>query len=70
MRAIDWIMGLEWSMGNGQCPTCHGNQPDRWAPHPCVPTKAHEGHKRECGLAEALRAFGIEPKYRDEGLSE
>lgn len=69
--AIAFLRRDEWTMGNGQCPTCQGLAPGRWAkrpnakgvfairpPHPCAPTPGYEGHKPGCTLAGALEALG------------
>lgn len=51
-------------MGNGQCPVCCGNKPGDWAPHPCVPTPAFEGHRKPCTLAMALEDLGEVVSYK------
>lgn len=52
--ALDYLLNLEYSMGNGQCPDCCGSNPklDWW-------TKTW-GHKKDCKLADALRCLGYE----------
>lgn len=61
--AIQYLRLIEWQMGNGQCPECGGHIPGEWAPHPCVPTEADEGHAQGCELAAALTAAGAVPVY-------
>lgn len=51
--AIRLLRAQEWSMGNGQCPSCHGVPPD-WFGHPCYLTPDRIGHRADCGLAAAL----------------
>jgi hypothetical protein len=63
-KTIKFLREKEWDMGNGQCDECCGNQPGEWAPHPCVPTPAHEGHEVGCGLAKALEELGEKVIYK------
>lgn len=63
MKAIKYLRNREWSMGNGQCPECHGSEPGKWAPHPCVKTKDEEGHQPKCSLAESLEELGEKVIY-------
>lgn len=66
MTALEFLRKDEWTMGNGQCPDCCGHAPGKWAPHPCVPTKAHEGHKPDCGRAAAITELGGAVVYATE----
>ena len=53
--AVAFLLSIEWSMGNGQCPACYGPHPSRkknWFPPDEV------GHKRNCPLARALIGLG------------
>jgi hypothetical protein len=61
---LTYLLGQEWSMGNGQCPACNGMRPGRWAPHPCCPTTEHEGHYADCILAASLKEQGEAPQFR------
>jgi len=63
-KTVAFLRKKEWSMGNGQCNECCGNEPGKWAPHPCVPTKEHEGHYPPCPLAEALKELEESVIYR------
>ena len=61
-----YLQRIEYSMGNGQCHECGGSKPGEWAPHPWVPTKADEGHRKDCLIALALIELGCKIKYRKE----
>lgn len=56
-KAIDYLRSKEWSMGNGQCPECHGTH-EGWFPHPCYMTPDTIGHKTDCPLANAIKDGG------------
>ncbi len=43
----------EWSMGNGQCPCCYGNKPNKGWWTDTV------GHKKECSLAGTMDKAGL-----------
>lgn len=58
--AIKYLTDKEWSMGNGQCPECHGVHAG-WHGHPCHMTTDTIGHKEDCTLAAALTAMGQSP---------
>lgn len=60
MSAASYLRGTEWSMGNGQCPECHG-VPASWHGHPRFLTANTIGHKADCPLAAALRDVGETP---------
>ena len=64
-KAVRWLLNLEWSMGNGQCPECCGLHAGWLADYfPGIGpryTKKDIGHKRGCGLAAALVALGRTP---------
>ena len=57
--AIGYLRGKEWSMGNGQCPDCHG-VPESSHGSLCHPTSDTIGHKADCALALALCGLGEE----------
>lgn len=70
-RSIEWLRGIEWSVGNGQCPQCHGLAPGKWArsakpkgvfalrkPNPHAPDSSYEGHLLGCPLARTLEWMG------------
>ncbi len=61
---ISFLRKREWKMGNGQCDDCLGNEPGAWAPHPCVPTKEHEGHELDCPVAMSLEELGATVIYK------
>lgn len=61
---IKFLRKDEWSMGNGQCHECCGNEPGKWYPHPCVPSPQHEGHAPNCDLAKALLELGQDVIFR------
>jgi hypothetical protein len=63
MTADEWLTKQEWSMGNGQCPECHGARPGYWYPHPCFTSADQEGHKQGCGLAEVMKQLGRTPQF-------
>lgn len=63
MKALSYLLSREWSMGNGQCPECHG-VPASWYPHPCYLTPDTIGHKHDCVLAASLKELGEEPLYK------
>lgn len=58
----DWLLDIEWRMGNGQCPQCYGLGPNfekeyKW-------TGFNRGpYKENCPLARALEELGGKPKY-------
>ena len=57
---VEFLRRREWSMGNGQCPECHG-APLEWVGHPCYagqdgPSKF--GHTAECPWAQMLEDAG------------
>jgi len=60
MKAIDYLRGKEWSMGNGQCPECCGVPPD-WHGHIVHLTGDTIGHEKKCPLASVLRDLGEVP---------
>ncbi len=66
-EAIVYLRSQEWGMGNGQCGCCGGHRPGYWAPHPCVPTKAHEGHYDSCELEAALRSLDVATQHVSAG---
>jgi len=45
----------EWSLGNGQCPDCHGCKPGFRADI--------VGHELNCQLAELMKIAGLSPVY-------
>lgn len=56
---------LEYEMGNGQCAVCCGANPNgQWDGHPCHPTRASQGHKKNCKLAKRLKLAGYKVVYR------
>lgn len=50
------IRDFEWSIGNGQCPACHGQKPDKGWWTDTV------GHREGCVLAEVMRMADLEPE--------
>lgn len=60
MSAKDYLLAMEWSMGNGQCPECCGVPAD-WLGHPCYKNADSLGHEKDCKLAAALVDVGEEP---------
>ena len=52
-------------MGNGQCDECCGNKPNRWAPHPCVPSTVFEGHRIGCDYAARMESMGLPVTYQE-----
>jgi hypothetical protein len=56
-KAIKQLRNMEWSMGNGQCPQCHGCRPNKgwW-------TKT-VGHQKNCGIALALKELGANVQF-------
>lgn len=63
MITITYLRRDEWSMGNGQCPECHGLAPDaRWDGHVCLRLSDWSaGHRAHCQLAAALQELGVQP---------
>jgi hypothetical protein len=61
--ALEWLRSEEWSMGNGQCPDCHG-VPESWLGHPCYPRQEMIGHRAHCPRAAAIRELGGVPFMR------
>jgi hypothetical protein len=62
MTALDYLLAHEWSMGNGQCPECHGVHAG-WYPHPCHMTPDTIGHKLDCPLAASILDVGGKPLF-------
>ena len=61
-KALAMLQQGEWSMGNGQCPDCHGCQPSEWwCDH--IPW----GHKPDCARAAAMQELGGKPLMISEG---
>ena len=60
--AFDYLRGLEWSMGNGQCPECHGVS-EAWTGDFRYPEIENTGHKRDCVLAAAILDVGGKCRY-------
>lgn len=67
--AATYLRKREWSMGNGQCPDCHG-VPASWHGHPCHMTAESIGHEKKCDLAAALVALGEKPLMKGEFTSD
>lgn len=66
--AATYFRKREWSMGNGQCPDCHG-VPEGWYGHHCYMTTESIGHEKQCDLAAALVALGEKPLMKGEFTS-
>ena len=58
-KALKFLRDKEWSMGNGQCPTCYG-VPESWFGHPLHMKPETIGHKDGCERAEAIKELGGE----------
>ena len=67
-EATKYLRKREWSMGNGQCPDCHG-VPQSWYGHPLHMEPGSIGHERGCALAAALRGLGDTPLMKGEFTS-
>lgn len=59
-KALAYLRNIEWSMGNGQCPECHGARAS-WYGHPCHRDPEGIGHRATCELAAAISALGEAP---------
>ena len=59
MSALDFLRKDEWSMGNGQCPDCHG-VPEKWFGHPLFLTADLIGHHPDRKMALAIQELGGE----------
>jgi len=57
---LDYLLKQEWSMGCGQCPECCG-KPESWFGNIHCLTADTIGHKKDCGLAEAIKELGGNP---------
>lgn len=69
-KAVEFLRGKEWTMGNGQCHSCTGMKPGLWYPHPCCTSPDQEGHKVGCTLAAALESLGEKVVYIGGGDEE
>lgn len=57
-HALEYLKSIEWSYGNGQCPSCYGCVPGKnWFPRDDV------GHKRDCKLARAINGLAEHVDY-------
>lgn len=54
------LLDKEWSLGNGQCPECHG-VPEDWLGHPLHLTADTIGHEKDCLMAATLVGLGKHP---------
>ena len=59
-KALQYLKDSEWSMGNGQCPECHGVH-EGWLGHPHHLTSEGIGHRVGCKLAASIKDVGGEP---------
>ena len=59
-KAVEYLRKLEWSMGNGQCPECHGLH-EKWHDEISHRNAEQIGHVAECNLAAALVDLGEKP---------
>ncbi len=59
-KTVQYFKDKEWSMGNGQCPDCHGVS-ESWHGHPLYKTSKEIGHKKGCKMAEMLTEMGQKP---------
>lgn len=57
---MGYLRDIEWSMGNGQCPSCHGVPPE-WHGHPLHMEASSIGHELDCALAKELAGAGEKP---------
>lgn len=57
MKTVKFLRGLEWSLGNGQCPECEG-VPESWHGHPMHETADTIGHEKDCPIATSLIELG------------
>lgn len=66
-ETVKYLREREWDFGHGQCGECWGTKPGAWAPHPCVPTKDYEGHKKNCTFAKCLEELGQKVIFKTKG---
>ena len=54
-KALSYLVAQEWSMGNGQCPSCQGICPgEKFARY----AHSAKGHTAECPLAGSIDELG------------
>lgn len=69
MLSLKYLKNKEWSMGNGQCPECHGVSQE-WLGHPLHLNSKNIGHKSDCLLANSLKELGDSPIFIGDYISK